>query len=125
METDASRIDWVGRDIHDGMGGRIGSVVGVVLEPTTGLPWAAINLVRFGERLTFMPAHEVWSADGQLLCEIPRETVRSAPMASHRGRIEHVSYRALLHRHYGTATCVRAWPRPAPGPRSPAILAAA
>ena len=64
METDASHIEWVGRDMHDGMGGRIGSVIGVVLDPTTGLPWAAINLVRFGERLTFMPAHEVWSADG-------------------------------------------------------------
>ncbi len=103
MWTKAGRRDWIGLQVDDVDGMRIGTVRDVVVDPETGLTWLLVGLGRFVRHPTLVPATGAGPTGAARVLTVPvrRFDVREAPRVSSADEWRTGAFRARLYRHYG------------------------
>jgi hypothetical protein len=113
MQTSYEHLNWPGRAVVDADGKKIGTVLEVLSDPETDVPWIVIGLGRFGEPITLAPATGGYeSADG-LTLPLHHDIVDTAPRAIGENAWTAGSFRSLLYRHYGLTNLPRRRAHPA------------
>jgi hypothetical protein len=100
--TDDARNGWIGLQLDDRTGERIGTIREALIDPETGLTWLRVQLGRFVRQYTLVPVTgEVIAARGHVQLGLRRFDVREAPRPISPDAWQTGSFRSLLYRHYG------------------------
>jgi hypothetical protein len=93
-----SAWDWVGYQLKDPAGEKIGEVLEVYVDTATGEPaWLAISTGWFGTRVSLVPvAHTSPQGDHELVTKWSKEQVRQAPHVPADGELTDAEERALF-----------------------------
>jgi len=99
---DDERDDWIGLQVDDRTGEKIGTVREVLVDPETELTWLRVQMGRFVRQFTLVPVvGEAIAARGHVQVDIRRYDVREAPRPITPDAWQTGSFRSLLYRHYG------------------------
>lgn len=99
---DEARSDWVGMQLDDRTGEKIGTIREVLLDPETELTWVRVQMGRFVRQFTLVPVTgEAIAARGHVRLDVRRYDVREAPRPISPDAWQTGSFRSLLYRHYG------------------------
>jgi uncharacterized protein (TIGR02271 family) len=72
--------DWIGADVVDRDGDKVGTLETVYMDRATGQPeWLAVSTGMFGRKVTFVPIEGVTSADSALVVPLEKGVVKDAP----------------------------------------------
>jgi hypothetical protein len=100
--TDDTRNDWIGLQVDDRTGEKIGTIREVLIDPETELTWLRVQMGRFVRQFTLVPVPgEAIAARGHLQVDLRRYDVREAPRPITPDAWQTGSFRSLLYRHYG------------------------
>lgn len=100
--TDDTRAHWVGLQLDDRTGERIGTIREVLLDPETDLTWLRVQMGRFVQQYTLVPVtNDAIAARGHVQVGVRRYDVREAPRPISPDAWQTGSFRSLLYRHYG------------------------
>jgi hypothetical protein len=91
---------WVGDRLDDAHGARIGTIHDVVVDPETDVVWLVVNLARFGEWHTLVPALGAMVSNGRVLVRHTRAFVRAAPRGLSADTYRWGPFRSRLYRYY-------------------------
>jgi uncharacterized protein (TIGR02271 family) len=97
----ANYRDWIGRDLVDREGAKIGTIDDLYLDEQTGAPeWLTVTTGLFGTRVSFVPLAEASLHGDEVRVPFDKGQVKDAPNAE---RDDHLSQdeEAQLYRHYG------------------------
>ena len=99
---DTATIDRLsGQDVLDPSGSKIGSVTGVYLDDTTGLPeWVTVSTGLFGTKESFVPAREAHVAEDGVHVPVTKDLVGGAPRVDP-GQHLSPAEEETLYRYYG------------------------
>lgn len=92
---------WIGYQVDDVVGARIGTVAEVLADPETDVVWIVVEMGRFTRQTTLVPATEALAGGEHVHLPLERRWVRAAPRAIEAEAWRRGSYRSLLYRHYG------------------------
>lgn len=93
--------DWIGHNVVDDSGSKIGPIDEVYLDDASGQPeWFAIRTGWFGRKLTFVPIAGATSRGDEMCLPYSKETVKGAPKVDPEGHLE-ASDEEELYRYYG------------------------
>ncbi len=71
---------WIGHQVVDQSGGKVGKVSSIFLDDETGQPeWLAISTGMFGNRSSFVPLQGANATDDQLVVGWDKATIKDAP----------------------------------------------
>jgi hypothetical protein len=100
--TDEAHDYWIGLQVDDRTGEKIGTIREVLLDPETELTWLRVQMGRFVRQFTLVPVTgEPIAARGHLQVDLRRCDVREAPRPITPEAWQTGSFRSLLYRHYG------------------------
>jgi hypothetical protein len=92
---------WLGWQVDDLVGARVGTVQEVLRDPETDLTWLVVAMGRITRQVTLVPATDAMAGGEHVWVPIERDRVRAAPRAIADGAWHTGSYRSLIYRHYG------------------------
>jgi hypothetical protein len=101
MTTQQGLRGWIGHDLLDEEGQKIGRVEDVYADDMTGRPeWISVKTGWFGSHVSFVPLDRLQSSDDFLVSPWPKDRVKDAP---HIEPDQHLSgdEERMLYRHYG------------------------
>lgn len=100
--TNASDLRaWIGHDLVDDDGDRIGRIEDIYVDEDTGVPeWVAVTTGLFGTRTSFVPLRGCASDGDVLVAPWDKATVKDAPNAEADGALSEEE-EARLYQHYG------------------------
>ena len=100
--TDEARRDWVGLQLDDRTGDKVGTICEALRDPETDLTWLRVQMGRFVRQFTLVPVTgEAIAARGHVRLDVRRYDVREAPRPISPDAWQTGSFRSLLYRHYG------------------------
>lgn len=106
--TDDTRRAWIGLQLDDRTGDKIGTIREVLVDPETNLTWLRVQMGRFVRQFTLVPVTgEAIAARGHVQLELRRYDVREAPRPITEDAWQTGSFRSLLYRHYGLTALPR------------------
>ena len=92
---------WIGHDLVDNSGGRIGKIADLYMDDATGKPeWIAVSMGRRGSNIHFVPLAGAEASGDDLRVPYVLDQVKEAPGAKPDGHLSQ-DEEALLYRHYG------------------------
>ncbi len=92
---------WIGRELKDASGHKIGQIEDMYTDDDTGKPeWLAVNTGHFGSNVSLVPLHGASSDGDDIRVDFPKDQVKEAPNAGADGRLSE-SEEARLYAHYG------------------------
>src|SRR5947209_5788234 len=92
---------WIGHDLVDEAGHKIGSITDVYVDGDTGQPeWLAVTTGLFGTHISFVPLRGTTSSGDVLVSPWSKEEIKDAPRAEADGELSG-DEEASLYRHYG------------------------
>ena len=72
--------DWIGREVVDRDGDKIGKIDAVYVDEQTGMPeWMGVKTGLFGTRLSFVPMASATTEDDAISVPYPKDKVKDAP----------------------------------------------
>ncbi|HEU4658238.1 MAG TPA: hypothetical protein VFR97_11970 [Capillimicrobium sp.] len=92
---------WVGYQVDDVVGSKIGTCAEVLVDPETDVVWLVVEMGRFTKQTTLVPATEALAGGEHIHLPLQRRWVREAPRALEPEAWRRGSFRSLLYRHYG------------------------
>lgn len=100
--TNAQEVrGWIGRNLIDDDGEKIGRIEDIYMDEETGQPeWLAVSTGWFGKGISFVPLAGATAKDDELAVRWDKATVKDAPHAEPDGRLTQEE-EARLYRHYG------------------------
>jgi hypothetical protein len=100
--TDEQRNSWIGLQVDDVTGEKVGTIREVLVDPETELTWLRVQMGRFVRQFTLVPVtNEAIAARGHVQVGLRRYDVREAPRPITEDAWQTGSFRSLLYRHYG------------------------
>lgn len=103
METTEqhSAREWIGHDVIDDDGSKIGSIDEIYIDEQSGRPeWVAIKTGWFGHKLSFAPLAGATARGDAMHLPLSKEKVKNAPKVDPDGNLD-ASEEAELYRYYG------------------------
>jgi len=95
---------WIGHDLVDDSGHKIGRIDDVYVDEDTNQPeWIAVTTGLFGSHISFVPLDGLSASEDVLVSQWPKDTVKDAPHAEPDGRLSE-DEESALYRHYGRDT---------------------
>jgi uncharacterized protein (TIGR02271 family) len=92
---------WIGHDLVDDDGDRIGRIDDVYVDEDTGVPeWVAVHTGLFGTRISFVPLSGLSSDGDVLVSPWDKSTIKDSPNAEADGQLSQEE-EARLYDHYG------------------------
>lgn len=93
--------EWIGHDVIDNDGSKIGSIVEIYIDDDSGLPeWVAIKTGWFGHKLSFAPLAGATSRGEDMYLPLSKDKVKNAPKIDPDGGLD-MSEEDELYRYYG------------------------
>jgi sporulation protein YlmC with PRC-barrel domain len=93
--------DWIGHDVYDPDGDKIGSIDEVYVDEETGQPsWIAVRTGLFGMKQSFVPVEGASFAGDHVTVPFDKATVKDAPRIDPEGRLSRDEEREL-YAYYG------------------------
>lgn len=99
---------WVGRDLYDSTGSKIGSITDVFADDVSGRPeWLAVKTGWFGTNISLIPIQGVTErtaeqgGDRDLMTGLDKDTIKNAPNVDDSSTHLSSSDEQLLYKHYG------------------------
>ena len=101
MAQDTQQVQgWIGRDLVDASGQRIGKIADIYLDDDTGQPeWLAVH-AGTGSKVSFVPLTGAAASDNDLQVQFTRDQVAGAPDAEADGQLSQ-DEEARIYAHYG------------------------
>src|SRR5688500_11293707 len=102
MQFDSTQAtQFVGGDVYDRDGDKIGSIAEIYEDTQTGKPeWAAVNTGFFGSKVAIVPLTQATTEGGNLTVPFEKSHVKDAPHVDNDGQISQSEEQAL-YSHYG------------------------
>jgi len=102
MQFDTSQVtQYVGQDLYDRDGDKVGSITEIYEDTQTGKPeWAAVNTGFFGGKSTIVPLVSATTEGGNLTVPFEKSHIKGAPAVDDDGQISQAEEQAL-YSHYG------------------------
>ena len=92
---------WIGHDVVDPSGDKIGEIEDIYLDEQTNQPeWLAVRTGLFGRRVSFIPLAEAQPSGEDVVVPYAKEQVKDAPNAEPDGLLSEQE-EAALYEHYG------------------------
>lgn len=101
MQRSQRHQGWVGYQVDDIVGSKVGTVDDVLVDPETDIVWLVVTMGRVTRQTTLVPATEALAGGEHLHVPLERRWVREAPRVIEPDGWRRGSYRSLLYRHYG------------------------
>src|SRR5215203_5051773 len=99
--TTASHRDWIGSDLFDSTGDKIGSIDKVYLDDRTGQPeWLTVSTGWFGTKTQFVPIAGTTRQQDGLAVPYTKDHIKDAPSIDADGHLDEADERRL-YQHYG------------------------
>jgi uncharacterized protein (TIGR02271 family) len=103
MTTDQTLRSWIGHDLVDESGDKIGRIDDVYVDNDTGRPeWIAVTTGMFGTRVSFVPLNGLTADENVLVSPWEKSHIKDAPHAEADGELSEKE-EDDLYRHYGVA----------------------
>jgi len=102
MANTAEQIEgWIGRNLVDAYGEKIGKINDIYVDEQTGEPeWLAVNTGLFGTSVSFVPLTGATRVGDDLQVQVAKDQVRDAPTAAADGQLTY-DEEARLYAYYG------------------------
>ena len=101
MTTTQQLRGWIGRNLVDDAGDKIGRIEDIYMDEDTGEPeWLAVSTGWFGNHISFVPLAGATPKGEELSVRWDKATVKDAPHAEPDGQLSQ-DEESRLYRHYG------------------------
>jgi len=102
MTTDTAQLsEWIGREVLDSDGDKIGKIADIYADETTGRPeWLAVTTSWFSGRVSFVPLANARPEAGGVRVPFDKSQVKGAPHADADGVLSEEE-ESRLYQHYG------------------------
>ena len=102
MAQDTQQLQgWIGRNLIDGSGERVGKIADIYLDDETGQPeWLAVSTGMMGGKVSFVPLTGAAVSGNDLQVQFTRDQITGSPDADADGQLSQ-DEEARLYAHYG------------------------
>ena len=102
MAQDTQQLQgWIGRDLIDGSGQRVGRIADIYLDDDTGEPeWLAVSTGTMGGKVSFVPLTGAAVSGNDLQVQFTQDQITGSPHADADGQLSQ-DEEARLYAHYG------------------------